>query len=223
MAEYLQWFYKALVAAVPPTLDIVHHSTAAVDIVPHAGGREEVVLANGGVIRADHVILTSGHTPNVPDSGVAGLDLTSPYPVQRYVDSLPDGVSVGVTGMGLVATDVVTALTVGRGGSFVDEGQRMRYERNGREPVIYLASRAASRTAQRRYRGSTRPANTSRRSPPPPCLPGAARQRGPIPVGLSTFGRISFPRSSPRCSSGTTCNRRNSQVDRVPLRRCAAV
>ena len=34
MAEYLQWFYKALVAAAPPTLDIVHHSTAAVDIVP---------------------------------------------------------------------------------------------------------------------------------------------------------------------------------------------
>jgi hypothetical protein len=141
MAEYLQWFYKALVAEAPPTLDIVHHSTAAVDIVAQLGGRELVLLANGGAIRVDHVILTSGHTPNLPRTGET-VQAQSPYPVQRYVDSMPDGISVGVSGMGLVATDVVTALTVGRGGSFVDEGSRMRYVRNGREPVIYLLSRS---------------------------------------------------------------------------------
>ncbi len=142
MAEYLQWFYKTLVAEAPPTLEIVHHSTAAIDIVRQPGGREGVVLANGGFIRAHHVILTSGHTPNLPRPGGTAPEASSPYPVQRYVDSLPDGTTVGVTGMGLVATDVVTALTIGRGGRFVGEGSRMRYLGNGREPVIYLASRS---------------------------------------------------------------------------------
>lgn len=142
MAEYLEWFYKTLVAEAPPTLEIVHHSTAAIDIVSQAAGREGVMLANGGFILVDHVILTSGHTPNLPRPRGAEVEASSPYPVQRYVDSLPDRATVGVTGMGLVATDVVTALTVGRGGHFVDEGSRMRYVGNGREPDIYLASRS---------------------------------------------------------------------------------
>jgi uncharacterized NAD(P)/FAD-binding protein YdhS len=142
MAEYLRWFYRTLVAEAPPTVEILHHSTAAIDVVPQPDVRECVVLANGDVICVHHVVLTSGHTPNLPRRGASGVEASTPYPVQRYVDSLPDDASVGVTGMGLVATDIVTALTVGRGGRFVDEGSRMRYLRNGREPVIHLASRS---------------------------------------------------------------------------------
>ena len=142
MAEYLQWFYAALLAEAPATLEIVHHVTAAVDLVAQPGGREGVVLANGSLVRADHVILTSGHTANVPYKRGSAVELTSPYPVQRYVDALPDDASVGVSGLGLVATDVVTALTLGRGGAFVDVGARKRYVPSGREPAIYLASRS---------------------------------------------------------------------------------
>src|SRR5579862_3669923 len=116
MAAYLQWFYKALVSDTPPTLEVVHHGTAALDIVPQPGRREGILLANGKLVCVDHVILTSGHTANAPRSGAPALQLTSPYPVQRYVDTMPDGATVGVSGMGLVAADVVTALTVGRGG-----------------------------------------------------------------------------------------------------------
>jgi hypothetical protein len=49
---------------------------------------------------------------------------------------------VAIAGMGLVAFDVLTALTVGRGGTFEDVGDRKRYVRSGREPVIYLYSRS---------------------------------------------------------------------------------
>ena len=44
--------------------------------------------------------------------------------------------------MGLVATDVVMALTVGRGGSFAESGDRLRYLSSGDEPMLRLFSRS---------------------------------------------------------------------------------
>ena len=64
MGEYLQWFYRALVAGAPPGVHIVHHPTAAVDLVARRNGTEEVHLAHGGTVVVDHVIVTSGHTAN---------------------------------------------------------------------------------------------------------------------------------------------------------------
>ena len=54
-----------------------------------------------------------------------------PYPVGRYAKTIPPGATVAVEGMGLVATDVVMALTVGRGGSFAENGDRLRYVASG--------------------------------------------------------------------------------------------
>ena len=140
MGEYLQWFYRALLAGAPPSVHIVHHPTAAIDLVARRDGSEEVLLANGGTVVADHVIVTSGHTANqsVDDAGCV-LD---PYPVGRYVDSIPTGATVAVSGMGLVAVDVVTALTIGRGGEFFDDGAGLRYRPSGREPRLQLFCRS---------------------------------------------------------------------------------
>ena len=49
--------------------EIVHHGTAALDIVARPGGREGIVLASGGLVCVDYVILTSGHTANAPGEG----------------------------------------------------------------------------------------------------------------------------------------------------------
>ena len=140
MGEYLQWFYRALVAGAPRGVHIIHHPTAAVDVVARRNECEEVHLADGGTVAVDHVIVTSGHTANqrADDSG----RMLEPYPVGSYVDSLPDGASVAVPGMGLVAIDVVTALTVGRGGEFVENGNRLSYRPSGREPRVHLFCRS---------------------------------------------------------------------------------
>ena len=140
MGEYLQWFYRALLASAPPWVHIVHHPTAAVDLVDRRDGGEEVRLANGGSVVVDHVIVTSGHTPNeYPDETGRDFD---PYPVGSYGDAIPAGSSVAVSGMGLVAVDAVAALTVGRGGEFVETGEGLRYRRSGREPQIKLFCRS---------------------------------------------------------------------------------
>jgi len=140
MGEYLQWFYRALVASAPPGVHIVHHPTAAVDLIARRNGTEEVRLANGGSVVVDHVIVTSGHTAN--QHGDDAGRVLNPYPVGSYVDSIPTDATVAVSGLGLVAVDVVTALTVGRGGQFVEDGGGLSYRPSGREPRVQLFCRS---------------------------------------------------------------------------------
>lgn len=144
MGEYLQWFYHALVAGAPPTVQIVYHPTVAVDIVARGDGRELVALAGGDAILADQVIVTSGHTANAIDADGGGLypAEVAPYPVESYLERAGAGCTIGVSGMGLVALDVVMALTVGRGGRFADDGAGLRYHPSGQEPVIEMFSRS---------------------------------------------------------------------------------
>jgi FAD-NAD(P)-binding protein len=140
MGEYLQWFYRALVASAPRGVHIVHHPTAAVDLIARRNGTEEVHLANGGTVVVDRVIVTSGHTANQhADDDRRVLDA---YPVGNYVDTIPTDSTVAVSGMGLVAVDVVTALTVGRGGRFVENGSGLQYLAGGNEPRVHLFCRS---------------------------------------------------------------------------------
>lgn len=141
MGEYLQWFYKTLVASAPQKVEIVHHKTQAVNIVSQLSGSERVLLADGDELEVDHVILTSGHTDNLEPPADPAL-IARPYPVTRYIDRIAPGAHVAVEGMGLVATDVVMALTVGRGGAFEENGDRLRYVRSGNEPAVHLFSRS---------------------------------------------------------------------------------
>src|SRR5579875_247210 len=144
MGEYLAWFYDTLVAYAPANLEIVRHYAAAVDISPALHGREAVLLDNGTTVIVDHVVLTSGHTWNEEPGAGGGARYLRPYPVEDLDCSVAAGSSVAVAGMGLVGYDVLTALTIGRGGTFTercDRADRLRYVPSGREPVITLYSR----------------------------------------------------------------------------------
>jgi uncharacterized NAD(P)/FAD-binding protein YdhS len=143
MGEYLVWFYDTLLADAPQNLEIVRHFASAVDISPEIGGRESVLLDDGSSLSVDHVVLTSGHTFNdEPGGDPSSVRFLRPYPVDYFDEPLPAGAPIAVAGMGLVAFDVLTALTVGRGGTFEDVGARKRYVPSGREPTIYLYSRS---------------------------------------------------------------------------------
>jgi len=143
MGEYLAWFYQTLLTDAPSNLEVVRHYAAATDITPELGGREAVSLDNGTVISVDHVVLTSGHTFNdEPIGDSADVRYLRPYPVEYFDESVAPGTPIAVAGMGLVGFDLLTALTVGRGGTYDDVGDRKHYVPSGREPVIYLYSRS---------------------------------------------------------------------------------
>jgi FAD-NAD(P)-binding len=153
MGEYLQWFYRALLASAPANVQIVRHQTSAVDLVATRGGCEEVRLADGSAVVMDHVIVTTGHTPN---QDVDGSRAIRPYPITSYVDQIPAGTKVAVSGMGLVAVDVVTALTIGRGGTFAPDGGGLRYRPSGREPELGLYNRSGLPFTAKPVTGSER-------------------------------------------------------------------
>jgi uncharacterized NAD(P)/FAD-binding protein YdhS len=143
MGEYLNWFFETLLANVPANLEVVRHFAAAIDITPQIGDRELISLDDGTSISVQHVVLTSGHTLN-DEPVVNALDVRylRPYPVEHFDDVLAAGAPVAIAGMGLVGFDLITAFTIGRGGSYDDLGERKRYRRSGDEPDIYLYSRS---------------------------------------------------------------------------------
>lgn len=145
MGEYLTWFFDTMVAEAPDKLEVVRHPTMAVDVVPVTGGREEVLLETGKSLTVDHVVLTSGHTFNEEDPDErSGLRFLRPYPVQYFEQRIRPGDRLAVSGMGLVAFDILAALTTGRGGTFRDRGRGLRYEPSGLEPVLELYSRSGT-------------------------------------------------------------------------------
>ena len=138
MGEYLAWFYDTLLADAPDNLEIVRHYAAAVDISPEIGGREAVLLDNGTTLSVDHVVLTSGHTFNDEHRRRLGQPCATCGPIRSSTSTspFPPGAPIAVAGMGLVGFDVLTALTVGRGGTFEDVGvaQALRARAGGSRP-----------------------------------------------------------------------------------------
>jgi uncharacterized NAD(P)/FAD-binding protein YdhS len=142
MGEYLGWFYEVLRTEAPANVEITHHQACAVDVQRLAGGAERVVLDDGAVVVVDHVIMTTGHVRGHHIKGRHGPWVTEAYPVKAYRDQVRPGEKVAVEGMALTAADVITGLTIGLGGSYVDLGEgRLRYVPSGREPTVYLFSR----------------------------------------------------------------------------------
>lgn len=142
MGEYLGWFYRTLVSAAPSNVEIVHHDTRAADIVAEAGGRERVVLDDATAISVDHVVITSGHTWNEEPPAPGAPRTHRPYPVSFFDQVAPAGAPIAIAGLGLVAFDLLAALSVGRGGRFHADGDRLRYHRSGSEPAVVLYSRS---------------------------------------------------------------------------------
>jgi uncharacterized NAD(P)/FAD-binding protein YdhS len=144
MGEYLEWSFNVLLAEAPDNVEVVHHRSAAIDLVPLPSGRESLTLADGTCIDVDHVVLATGHTPNDTTDRAAINRAIPPYPVSRYDEEVQPGEVVAVRGMGLVAMDVMVGLTVGRGGIFEESPRspdRLQYRPSGREPIIHMFSR----------------------------------------------------------------------------------
>lgn len=156
LGEYLAWVYAQIVALLPDRVTLRHHRTRAIDIEPHDGnGGYTVVLENAVRCRADFVILAMGHGQRASTAedlatstfvdrhrqrNAALAFIPCPYPVER-LGSIGADATVAVQGFGLTAHDVISELTVGRGGQFVAASDGLRYVPSGREPRVLLFSR----------------------------------------------------------------------------------
>ena len=189
MGRWLHWSYNQLLENLPRTVSVHHHKTSAVDIETTADHRELVHLANGETILVHHVVLTTGHTPDEPESD-GGVGELPPYPVTDLHDHVEPGDSVAVAGLGLVAFDVIAALTVGRGGAFKASEGRLRYQPAGREPTIHLFSRSGQPYAAKAV-GATDPTG---QYVPVICTPAAASRLRDGHGGTQNRGLVDFRR-----------------------------
>lgn len=148
---YLTWFYRKVLAELPPGIEVVEHRAAAVRV--EDGPPQQVWLA--GVeepVLADAVVFTVGHLDARPDPAERVLqDFAERHELAYYpagytadVDysAVPPGEPVLVRGFGLAFVDLMLLLTEGRGGRFEElPGGGLRYHPSGAEPVLHVGSR----------------------------------------------------------------------------------
>ncbi|WP_432721123.1 FAD/NAD(P)-binding protein [Jeongeupia wiesaeckerbachi] len=151
--RYMQFVFGSVVAALQGRAQLHQLTDTVLDIAEHLGGYR-LALASGGSIDADRVVLVPGHSQPTPSGrDKAYADFAGAQPDLRYIqgdsaadmplDDIPPGSNVGIIGLGLSFYDVMAALTLGRGGRFVETEGELHYLPSGREPVLLGGSRSS--------------------------------------------------------------------------------
>jgi len=156
LGEYLTDIYDLLCAKLPDGLRVHHPRRRVDDISKRADGGFCLRMDSGTTLNADFVVLATGHSENHPDTeqlrfynDTALAQHTNhklqyfshPYPLEKLASIAADA-HVGIQGMGLTAYDVISALTEGRGGHFIQSADgQLSYQASGREPHMVLFSR----------------------------------------------------------------------------------
>ncbi|TGD29666.1 hypothetical protein EB835_16070 [Brevibacterium sp. S22] len=103
----------------------------ATDILVSAQGHLDMHTAEQDAILADRAAASAGHDLYYQAPGyTADLDFSG----------IPAGAEVLTRGFGLAFLDFMVMVTEGRGGEFVDDGERLRYRPSGTEPVLWVGS-----------------------------------------------------------------------------------
>lgn len=158
--HYLRWFFNRAIALMPDGIEVRVLADRVVDVVAAEADRQSLVLASGPTLEVDSVVFALGWLdarPSPADAELqwaaagAGLSLIEPgNPVEQGTASLPAGQAVIVRGMGMGFFDLLSLVTIGRGGRFdavaatIDQqpgAAELRYRASGREPVIHVGSR----------------------------------------------------------------------------------
>ena len=151
-ARHLAWARGHLATLPTPGVRVVQRRARVTAITAAPGGLRRLRLEDAGgatdLLDAAAVVLATGHQEAAPDTAAArreraaGHVFVPPHMVGEVdLERLEPGQRVAVLGTGLNFFDLVAALTEGRGGRFVRDGQRLRYLPSGREPRLVVGSR----------------------------------------------------------------------------------
>lgn len=157
LGEYLNWAYNRILKTLPNHITITQIDQQAINILIQDDGVSLVVLENNERLAVDFIYLTTGHGDNaktLDDHLVERFiannskhnDLlayyANPYPVDS-LNHIKAEAGVIIQGIGLTAYDVISQLTLGRGGRFTRVNGELCYHPAGNEPDIYIYSRQA--------------------------------------------------------------------------------
>lgn len=162
LGRYLSFSFALAVRNAPSHVSVRHHPQTVMQCRPLDGGLRFELGSSEGSLEVDAVFLALGHTGSerADPTTLEGIsDITRIAWTQGVIDGLDASHSVAVAGLGLTAMDVVADLTEGRGGCYRRAGGRLRYQRSGLEPTIWLYSSTGLpfHTRPRWYPGEARP------------------------------------------------------------------
>jgi len=188
LGEYLAWTYDEVIRNLPDDVRVIHHARA-VDNIEHTDlGGFVLSTGLGKKYQIDWLVMTVGHAqaPTAVDNRCSVTQRSNAYPQPQSLNKILSTDAVAIEGLGLSAMDAVAGLTVGRGGRFVRESGRLRYQPSGHEPRVFMYSRSGLP-----YR--TRPDITPHRSSTSPLiftLSAVADLRASTPEGLDFEAQV---------------------------------
>lgn len=153
--RYLIYCFQRIVARAPQHMTVHVHRSQAVamsDVHGVSNGHQGVRLENGTRLNElDAIVMAQGHvgarlTPRQERTAALArihflTYITPSNPADVDLEVIEPGSTVLMRGLGLNFFDYMALLTLGRGGRFIAEGDRLRYRPSGAEPVLYASSR----------------------------------------------------------------------------------
>ncbi|MFI7246523.1 FAD/NAD(P)-binding protein [Streptomyces qinglanensis] len=152
--QYLHFVLDSIETALPHQVTLVRRRQTATRLRGNGERGYRLEMADGTVLAAHRVVLTTGHAqPRLTGpprdlwefaAGRAHLRYVPTGPASEMrLDELRRGSAVGVMGLGLTFYDVMAALTLGRGGQFTAAADgTLRYRPSGDEPRLFAGSRS---------------------------------------------------------------------------------
>lgn len=154
--EYLHWAAKDIIEKLSQHITIQIFDAPVTELKKINHNLFELHLDNGLKWRSDYVLLATGHSCNTLDMHEQEVYqqinrfklknqqlefIASPYPIIKATKNIESSSTVAIEGFGLTATDILSELTIGRAGNFVEvDNHRYRYVKSGLEPKIILYS-----------------------------------------------------------------------------------
>lgn len=146
--RYLKFVLDTVEMNLPDHVKLVRVNRRATHVKENQNKFE--ISFDGMQITADRVVLCTGHPDSVGEPGKCGssefrivpangMFIQRNSPANMPLSRVSKNHTVGIIGLGLAFYDVLAALTVGRGGRFVQAGTELKYVRSGEEPELIVA------------------------------------------------------------------------------------
>ncbi|MDY6052190.1 MAG: FAD/NAD(P)-binding protein [Rothia sp. (in: high G+C Gram-positive bacteria)] len=152
---YLRWCFDVALHRLPQNVTVEKHQARAVSLTEiEADGLklDKITLSDGSTIFSHATVLALGWVTPSDTSHEALLAQSSlPWvrpanPVEQDLSAIPSAQSQKLTlvrGLGMGFFDVMALVTIGRGGSFIEDASArsgLRYEPSGQEPLMVIGS-----------------------------------------------------------------------------------
>lgn len=148
---YINWFYKELIKQCPIEANVTLKKVT-VNGLQYQSNNQITLITDSDNFTVDKVVMSLGQQDNYLNNEEQKLAtyaqenkltyISPTHPGDANLNDIPAGESVIIRGLGLSFYDYVSELTLGRGGTYMDNDDgSLSYQPTGREPRIIAGSR----------------------------------------------------------------------------------